>query len=394
MESALSIEFQLSLLLFLALAGYLLASRINQSATIGAILVGVLVGPSALGWITYTDFVASLAHMGAIILLFAIGFEFDIKDILKLRNGVIAFFGVVVPWIGGYATSVLFGFDFATAVFVGAALTATSTAITANVLKEIGMLQTDAAKAIIGAAVIDDVLSLLALSVSMDLVSGGVSVEALAITVVQALGFVVVAGGIGVLGVRRLIQRMDTSVLARKFPGFVFVFALMLAFLYAMLADMVGLSGIVGAFLAGVAFSGVEIRQSRSVTEGAEYFQIVFASIFFISLGILVDLQALTSEIALFTAALTVVALVTKIIGCGLPARVMGMCREDSLIVGFGMAARGEVTMIVALIGLNSGFIDQGIFVACVVMSLLTTLITPIIYRSWFFKGAYCSTTE
>ncbi|HNQ34215.1 MAG TPA: cation:proton antiporter, partial [Methanoculleus sp.] len=104
MESAaLSIEFQMSLLLFLSLAGYLLASRINQSATIGAILVGVLVGPSVLGLITYTDFVQSLAHLGAIILLFVIGFEFNIRDILDLRYGVIGLVGVIIPWIGGYA---------------------------------------------------------------------------------------------------------------------------------------------------------------------------------------------------------------------------------------------------------------------------------------------------
>ncbi len=214
MESALSIELQVSLLLFLALAGYLLASRINQSATVGgAILVGgILVGPSVLGLITYTDFVAALAHMGgAIILLFAIGFEFNLKDILTLRNGVISFFGVVVPWVGGYAVTILFGFDFATAVFVGTALTATSTAITANVLKEIGMLQTEAAKAIIGAAVIDDILSLLALSITLDLVAGGVAIGSFIQTIAIALAFVVVAGTVGVLVVRRLIQRMDAS---------------------------------------------------------------------------------------------------------------------------------------------------------------------------------------
>jgi Kef-type K+ transport system membrane component KefB len=220
MESALSIELQVSLLLFLALAGYLLASRINQSATIGAILVGILVGPSVLGLITYTDFVASLAHMGAIILLFAIGFEFSLKDILTLRNGVISFFGVVVPWAGGYAVAVLFGFDFATAVFVGTALTATSTAITANVLKEIGMLQTAAAKAIIGAAVIDDILSLLALSVTLDLVTGEVALGSLIQTIAIALAFVAVAGTVGVLVVRRFIHRMEASTLTKQYPGF------------------------------------------------------------------------------------------------------------------------------------------------------------------------------
>lgn len=394
MESAaLTIEIQMSLLLFLALAGYLVASRINQSATIGAILVGVLVGPSVLGLITYTDFVATLAHLGAIILLFVIGFEFNIRDIIDPRYGVIGLVGVIIPWIGGYATAVLFGFDFASAIFVGTALTATSIAITANVLKEIGVLQTEAARAIIGAAVIDDVLSLLVLAVSTDLVvSGDVSLTPTVLMLARAVGFIVVAGAVGYFGIRKVIERMDATPLARKYPEFVFIFAMMVAFLYAMLADLVGLSGIIGAFLAGVAFARVELRQSKGVHEGAEYFQIVFASIFFVSLGILADIRALTSDTTLFLLVLTLVAIATKVIGCALPARLMGMCREDSLIIGFGMAPRGEVAMIVALIGLESGLIGQGIFVAIVLMSLLTTLITPVIYRNWFFKGAYCAT--
>ncbi|WP_292365874.1 MULTISPECIES: cation:proton antiporter [unclassified Methanoculleus] len=393
MESAaLSIEFQMSLLLFLALAGYLLASRINQSATIGAILVGLLVGPSMLGLITYTDFVRSLAHLGAIILLFVIGFEFNVRDILKGSYGVIGVFGVIIPWIGGYATAVLFGFDFASAVFVGTAMTATSIAITANVLKEIGMLQTDAAKAIIGTAVIDDVLSLVALSITTDLVAGGVSAVSIGLVLAKAIGFIVIGGAVGLFGVSRFIERMDASKLAQKYPEFVFIFAMMIAFLYAMLADLMGLSGIVGAFIAGVAFEGVGLRNSKDVREGAEYLQIIFASIFFVSLGILADFQALTPDIIIFLVALTLVAIATKVIGCGLPARAMGMCREDSLIIGFGMAPRGEVAMIVALIGLDSGLIGQGVFVAIVLMSLLTTIVTPIVYRNWFFKGAYCAT--
>ncbi|MDV2481747.1 cation:proton antiporter [Methanoculleus sp. Wushi-C6] len=394
MESAaLAIEIQMSLLLFLALAGYLVASRINQSATIGAILVGVLVGPSVLGLITYTDFVATLAHLGAIILLFVIGFEFNVKDIIDPRYGVIALLGVIIPWIGGYATTIFFGFDFASAVFVGTALTATSIAITANVLKEIGVLQTGAARAIIGAAVIDDVLSLIVLAIAIDLTVGGdVSVTSVALMLARAVGFIIIAGAVGYFGIRKVIERMDGTPLARKYPEFIFIFAMMMAFLYAMLADLAGLSGIIGAFLAGISFAEVRLRQSKGVHEGAEYFQIVFASIFFISLGILADIRALTSDMVVFLAVLTLVAIATKVIGCGIPARAMGICREDSLIIGFGMAPRGEVAMIVALIGLEAGLIGQQIFVVVVLMSLLTTLITPIVYRNWFYKGAYCTT--
>ncbi|MFA6362656.1 cation:proton antiporter [Methanoregula sp.] len=388
MESLLtSPEFQMSLLLFVALGGYLIASRINQSAVIGLILVGLLVGPSALGLITYTDFVQGLAQLGAVILLFVIGLEFNVREILSIRNGVIAGIGVIIPWIGGYWLSLAFGFNTASAIFIGTALTATSIAITANVLKELGQLQSTAAKAIIGAAVIDDVLSLLALAISTDVVSGTITAGGIALVAIKAVAFIVIGGALGIFVVSKYVERLDATGFCKKFPEFIFIFAMMIAFLYALCAEAVGLSAIVGAFIAGVSFESVELTHSKNFKEGAEYLQIIFASIFFVSLGIIADLKALTPEILLFLLVLTLVAIITKVVGCGIPARLMGLCRKDSLIVGFGMAPRGEVAMIVALLGLEAGVIDQGIYVALVLMSLLTTIITPIIYRNWFFKG-------
>jgi len=384
-------EFQMSLLLFVALGGYLIASRINQSAVIGLILVGLLVGPSVLGLITYTDFVSALAHLGAVILLFVIGLEFNVREILSLRNGVIAGVGVIVPWIGGYGISLLFGYDTASAIFIGTALTATSIAITANVLKELGKLQTEAAKAIIGAAVIDDVLSLIALAISTDVVSGSLTAGSIALVVVKAVAFIVLGGAFGIFVVSKYIERLDETGFCIKYPEFIFIFAMMMAFLYAMLAEAVGLSAIVGAFIAGVSFERVELTHSKNFKDGAEYLRIIFASIFFVSLGILADVKAVTPETFIFLIVITVVAIVTKVIGCGLPAGMMGMCRRDALIVGFGMAPRGEVAMIVALIGLDAGIIDMGVYVVLVLMSLLTTIITPIVYRNWFYKDEYCT---
>lgn len=381
-----SIEFQMSLLLFIALAGYLLASRINQSAVIGEILVGLIVGPSILGFITYTDFISSIAHLGAIILLFVIGFEFNIRDIFNLKYGFIALCGVIVPWIGGFGASLLFGLDTQSAFFVGTALTATSIAITANVLREINQLQSDAAKAIIGAAVIDDVLSLLALAITEDMVSGAFSLEGVVFVFLKALGFMVIFGLLGVSVISRFLMDLDRSSIAEKYPEFVFITAMMIAFFYAMVADLVGLSGIVGAFLAGVSMESVGLRRSKDLKEGAEYLQIIFASIFFVSLGVLVDIHALTLDGVIFMLILTVIAILTKVIGCAIPSKVIGMSNRDSLIVGFGMSPRGEVAMIVALIGLTSGIIGQDIYAGIVFMSLLTTVSTPIIYRNWLYR--------
>jgi Kef-type K+ transport system membrane component KefB len=384
-------EFQMSLLLFVALAGYLVASRINQSAVIGLILVGLFVGPSFLGLITYTDFVRSIAQLGAVILLFVIGFEFNLREIAQLRNFTIAFIGVIIPWIGGWWISLAFGFDSISAIFIGTALTATSIAITANVLKELDKLQTEAAKVIIGAAVIDDVLALLALAITTDIVTGSFSYLGIAITTVKAVIFIVLGVAFGVLIVSKFLVRLDNTLFVKKYPEFIFIFAMMLAFLYAIGAELVGLSAIVGAFIAGVSFGSIELQQSKCPKEGAEYLRIIFAAVFFVSLGIIADFHALTPEYILFLFALTIVAIVTKVIGCGLPAKIGGLCTKDAMVVGFGMSPRGEVAMIVALIGLNQGIIEQGLYVVLVLMSLLTTLITPIVYRNWFYKGEYCA---
>jgi Kef-type K+ transport system membrane component KefB len=161
---------------------------------------------------------------------------------------------------------------------------------------------------------------------------------------------------------------------------------MMIAFLYAMIAESVGLSAIVGSFLAGVSFAGVRLRHGDIFREGAEHLQIIFASIFFISLGVLMDLRTITVDLWWFILALTVVAILTKVVGCGVPAKLQGMSSKDSVIVGTGMVPRGEVAMIVALIGLNQQLISQNVYAALILMSLLTTIIPPLVLRNWLFR--------
>jgi Kef-type K+ transport system membrane component KefB len=376
----------MSLLMFVALAGYFIAYRINQSAVVGIILCGIVVGPSLLNWVTYTDFVATLGHLGAVVLLFTIGLEFNITDIWKVRYIVIALFGVVVPALAGFFLASAFDFDFKASVFIGTALTATSIAITANVLKEMGKLQTGAAKAIIGAAVIDDILALLALSTSKGLVSGDLTAATVLITLGKAVGFIVAGILIGKFVLRPLLVRLDCTNICSKYPESIFIFAIMVAFLYGMGAEAVGLSAIVGSFLAGAAFSGVKLSHIKHFRDGAEHLQIIFASIFFVSLGVIMDFHAVSVSLLWFVLALTVVAILTKIIGCGLPALFQRMSTRDSMIVGTGMVPRGEVAMIVALIGLNQGVIMQDAYTALILMALLTTIIPPLVMRNFLFR--------
>lgn len=380
------IEFQMSLLMFVALAGYLIAHRVNQSAVVGIILCGIVVGPSLLGLVTYTDFVSTLAHLGAVVLLFTIGLEFNISDIWKVRYVVIALVGVVVPAISGFFLATAFDFDFNASVFVGTALTATSIAITANVLKEMGKLQSGPARAIIGAAVIDDVLALLALSLSEGLVSGDLSSVTLIITASKAAGFLFAGVVLGRLFFARLLVKLDCTSMCAKYPESLFIFTIMVAFLYAMAAELVGLSAIVGSFLAGATFSGVKLTRGHVFREGAEHLQVIFASIFFVSLGVIMDLHDVNLSLLWFVLALTGVAILTKIIGCGIPALLQRMSLRDSLIIGVGMVPRGEVAMIVALIGLNQGLIDQSAYAAVILMSLLTTIFPPLVLRNWLYK--------
>ncbi len=381
-----SVEFQMSLLLFVALAGYLIAYRINQSAVVGIILAGIIVGPSLLGLVTYTDFVSSLGHLGAVVLLFTVGLHFRIQDITNVRYFVIALVGIIIPWVAGYFTASMFHFDFGASIFIGTALTATSIAITANVLKEMNKLQTDAAKAIIGAAIIDDVLSLLALSISKGIVSGELSVGSFLIILAKAVVFLVVGAFIGRRYITRMITRLDATSFCRKYPEAIFILAIMVSFLYAMLAELMGLSAIIGSFLAGVSLAQIKLKHNKSFHEGADHLQVIFASIFFISLGVLLDFHIISLNLVWFILVLSVVALATKFIGCGVPARILGISTRDSSIIGLGMVPRGEVAMIVALIGLNNDLIQQDTYAALILMSLITTIIPPLILRNLFFR--------
>ena len=381
----LSIELQITLLLFFALLGYIIALRINQSVVVGVIIIGVIVGPSFLGLIQYTEFVKVLAQIGAIILLFAVGLEFKLMEVYTKKYTFIAFGGVVVPWILGYFTAVLFGYSFIESLLIGTAVIATSIAITAGVLLEMGKLNTPIAKAIIGAAVIDDILSLIALSIAVQMTHGSADFVEITVMLIKAALFV--GGGIFAgKYIRELFIKLDERDIAKKFPDFLFITAMTVAFFYSFLAEAIGLSAIIGAFIAGSTLAGVKFNNSKDLKEGAEYMHVIFAAIFFISLGILVDLRSISTDIVLFLAALITVAVIGKIIGCYVPAKLTGMKSNEALIVGIGMIPRGEVGMIVGLIGLTSGAISQQVYVSIILMSIATTLITPVMLRKFFNK--------
>lgn len=378
------IDFQMLIILFTALLGYLLSARFGQSAMIGEILAGVIIGPSVLGLITYTSFVSSLAHVGAIVLLFVIGLEFKLREIFNVKHIIIALVGIIVPWICGYFFAQLFSFSFQVSIFIGTALTATSIAITAGVLREMNKLQSSIAKVIIGAAVIDDILGLLVLSISNGVIAGNVSTNSLIILFIKIFLFLIVGGFLGNALFRKLILYIDHKLHAIKYHETAFIMAIMIAFLYASVAELLGISGIVGAFLAGAALGKINLKKNKQYDAGAEYLVIIFGAIFFVSLGILTDLRLVSVNIIYFTILLTLLAFITKIAGCWIASLGVGIKNKEALIIGIGMVPRGEVAMIVALMGLQQKILSQDLYVAIIIMSMITTILTPFLLKNRF----------
>ena len=190
----------------------------------------------------------------------------------------------------------------------------------------------------------------------------------------------------GHFGLRGLLTLIDRTKFTRRYPEVTFIFATMLAFLYGMGAELMGLSAIVGAFIAGASIAGVTLRNGKDVSKGSESLMIIFSSIFFISLGILADIRTLDARVLFFLLALTAVAFVSKMIGCGGAALACRTSLRDSAVIGLGMAPRGEVAMIIALIGLNGGLITQEVYLSIILMSLLTTIVTPVVLRRWLYR--------
>ena len=376
------IGLEISIFLFAAFLGYIIAIRIGQSSTIGMILIGLVLGPSFLGLVSFDSGVRLLSEIGAILLLFVVGLESNFRDVYSARNAVVALFGVLVPFACGFAVARLFGYSSISALMVGTAITATSIAITAHVLKEMGKLSSRSAKTLIGAAVIDDVLGLMVLAIATGTANGAFSLQRAGIVAISAILFfaIVILLIPFISEIASIVNRWAESI---GYPQITLLLALSVAFAYSAVSELIGLSAIVGAFVAGVTLESSSIK---SYKEGAAYIEMIFSSIFFVSLGVVMNLKEVDFSSWLFVLALIAVAVLTKVIGCFIPALLTGLGRRESLIVGFGMVARGEVASIVALFGLSAGLISQTIYTAIMLVAVSTTLIAPIILKRLYAR--------
>jgi Kef-type K+ transport system membrane component KefB len=365
------------LALFIALLAAKLAAelfeRIRQPAVVGEIIAGIVIGPSVLHLVQPTEVLDALAEIGVIFLLFTIGLETRPSDIFKVGRTatVVAVLGVLVPFVAGWGLLSLWpGHSWIEATFLGAAMVATSVGITARVLSGLGLISTEASRVILAAAVIDDVIGLLVLAVVSSLATGHVNYLGIAFIAVLAIGFTLLVIAFG----SRVVNRVKRPVVNLKIDHSLLMFALVLCFGLAAIANLIGIAGIIGAFLAGVALSeatdGTRLhQQSQALTEFTTPF-------FLVAIGMKLNIAVfLSAPVVGLSSAVIALAIITKFVGCGLGAIRMG--RRRAIQVGVGMIPRGEVGIVVAQIGLAMAAVSDVIYGVVLAMSVITTLVAP-----------------
>jgi Kef-type K+ transport system membrane component KefB len=363
---------QLFAILLAAKVGNEVFRRMGQPAVVGEILGGVVAGPAVLGVYQVNAETTLFAEIGVVLLLFQVGVETRLHDLLRVGATALAVgvLGVIVPFVGGFVAAELAGGDVALAVFLAAAMTATSVGITSNVLRDLGALDSRGGRIILGAAIIDDVLAIMILSVATGVAAGGVDVGSVVSLVVVAALFiaVVVIGGTRILRRRRSLLTEPEFAETPLLPGMIVMLGL------AALASAIGLAAIIGAFLAGMVVG--ESSERHALEAEVAPVAAFFTPFFFGFIGAQVDLAGLASMEALgLLGGITGLAIASKFIGA-----FIGSIREGTrraTLIGWGMVPRGEVGIVVAGLGLTTGAIGAEIYSVVVGMAIITTLVVP-----------------
>lgn len=353
--------------------------RLSLPAVLGEILAGIALGPYAANIIVPTDSIISLAEIGGIFLLFTVGLETSPDELIRIgrRSLNVAIAGIVLPFVCGLLYLKLRGETTHEAVFIAAAMVATSVGITARILQDMEVLKSRPAKIILGAAVFDDILGMVLLAIVVSISSGtGVHWVHLSIVVAEAVGFAVFMIYFGPGVVRRMrpgLQRLST----RDAP---LALALATCLLLSVAASKIGMAAIIGAFFAGLIFSDYSPEwELRPRVNGIKEF---LAPFFFFTMGARLDIRVFTGNVFLVAGIVSLLALVSKIVGCGLPMLKDGW--RNAVKVGVGMTPRGEVALIIALIGLQMNMVSQRAYAIVIFMTGVTTLVPPPLLRYLF----------
>lgn len=368
----------LILILVVARIGAIVSARIGQPAVLGQLLVGLILGPSLLGWVYPSASLADLAKIGVILLMFIAGLETDLPALRKagLPATLVAMGGVAVPLAVGTYYTLRTGLDIHAALFVGTVLTATSVSISAQTLMELGKLRTREGTLILGAAVIDDVIGILVLTVVVGANSGHGT--PLWLVSLKLAGFFAAALLIGPRVLPPLIRFAD------RYNGseMLLTTALVFCFMLSLGAEWAGVADITGAYVAGILFGQTDVRRRVSGRSQVLAYSLL-TPIFFANIGLNAQLRGLGPSLPGIVA-IIVIAVLGKIIGCGATALAVGCSPLEALRVGVGMVSRGEVALITASIGLSGGLMTRGVYTAMVVMVLATTILTPPLLKASF----------
>jgi transporter, monovalent cation:proton antiporter-2 (CPA2) family len=356
-----------------------LSVRLGQPAVLGKLLAGIIIGPAILGWVKPDDFIGHFSEIGVLLLMFIAGLETDLEQLRRnwKPSFAVAIGGIILPFIGGYGAAAVFGLSNHEALFLGLLLCATSVSISVQTLKEMNKLQSREGTTILGAAVVDDVLVVILLAVMMSFLLPASDVS-MGLLIGKKLLFFLVIGLAGWLLVPRFLKwlaplRVTETVMSA---------GLIVCFAFSYFADKMGIAGIIGAFAAGIAVSQTSYRhQVESKIEPIAY--TLFVPVFFVSIGLHITFEGVGKQL-LFILLITLVAVLTKQIGGGLGARLTGFNNRSSIAIGAGMVSRGEVALIIAASGLESGLLPEKYFTSVVLVIILTTLITPPLLKQVF----------
>ncbi|WP_029323735.1 cation:proton antiporter [Butyrivibrio sp. AE3004] len=380
----------LAIIIISAKAFGLLARKLKAPQVAGEIIAGLLIGPTLLNIVSTDDFLAGMAEIGVILLMFSAGLETDIDNLKKsgVKATILACGGVSIPLILGTLLYMCFyGFQspktsgFMQALFIGTILTATSVSITVQALKELGKLSTDIGTTIMSAAIIDDVIGIVVLTAVLGLKDPNANLGAVCIKTVI---FFVLSLVLGIL-IFKIMEKFDKRwPHTRRIP----IMGMTLAFILAYVADKYfGVADITGAYVAGIILSSLDDSEYIDRKMDINSYMI-FGPVFFASVGLQTNLKSVDFTILAFSIAFVVVGLLGKVVGCGLVAKVLGYNSSDSLKIGVGMMTRGEVALIVAQRGLKAEIIDSRYFTAVILLIIISSVLTPIILKAIYASDA------
>jgi len=371
----------ISLILLSTKALAIFVRRIHLPQVIGALIAGVLLGPAVLNLIEPNETISVVAEFGVIILLFSAGMETDYRQLKEsLRSSlVVSALGVAAALGGGFAVAYLFGMPAFESVFIGIVIASMSTSITVEALQEMGKLKTRTGSVLLGASLFDDILVIVILAVFMGMDSGVFSFVSLAVILLKIAVFFAFAIAAGMC-----VNKLFNYMYGRFGPKRrLTIFAIAYCFLMAYLAEMLGLADITGAYIAGIALCSTRCVESlETKTNGLSY--MFFTPVFLANIGIQASFDGMTGKLVALTAVLIAVAIISKVVGCGLGAKICGLTNRESLQVGVGMIARGEVSFIVAAKGIVAGYVSALLFPSIIVVVLATVLVTPLLLQPAF----------